>query len=309
MKHKIIITGSNGLLGQKLVNLFSKEDTFEVIAFSKGKNRNDTAKKYTYYTIDSTNAIEVFQRIDAIKPHYIINSAAMTNVDQCEKEKEKCDLINVEAVKTLVEAAKKYNSHLIHISTDFIFDGKNGPYKEEDEPNPLSHYGRSKLKSENLVKEAGINYTILRTILVYGLVDNMPRNNIVLWIKDAIENKQIVTIVDDQYRMPTFVDDLANACLLSIQQNAQGVFNISSSELLSIYDMALEIAAAFELDSSYIKRIHTSQLNQVAKRPAVTGFNLEKSKKMLNFPVVPFADRLQVFKNQLLNSKPKMNSC
>ncbi len=302
MRNKILITGSNGLLGQKLINLFSAKNDFEVIAFSRGENRNETAKNYRYYNIDITNAEKLTQLINDIKPNYIINSAAMTNVDQCEIEKEKCDSINVEAVQTLVNSAKKHNSHLIHISTDFIFDGENGPYKEDDKPNPISYYGLSKLKSEELIKEAGITYTILRTILVFGVVDNMPRNNIVLWIKNALENKQEVTIVDDQYRMPTFVDDLADACLLSIQCNAYGVFHISTSELLSIYEITLQIADAFDLDASYIKRISTSQLNQTAKRPSKTGFNLEKSRKILNFPVLPFKNRLQVFKNQLVNS-------
>lgn len=302
MKYKVLITGSNGLLGQKLVNLFSVKDNFEVTAFSRGENRNETAKNYTYYNIDITKEKKVRQLIDVIKPHYIINSAAMTNVDQCEKEKEQCNLINIEAVKFLVEAAKKYNSHLIHISTDFIFDGEEGLYKEDDKPNPINHYGWSKLKSEELIKSAGCKHTILRTILVYGLVDNMPKNNIVLWIKNAIEKKQELTIVDDQYRMPTFVDDLADACLSSIEQKVYGVYHVSSSELLSIYDIALEIAKTFNLDATYIKRIATSQLSQAAKRPPSTGFKLEKSRENLNFPINSFKKRLQVFKNQLVTS-------
>jgi len=303
MREKVLITGSNGLLGQKLVNLLSDKNNFEVVGISRGENRNNTAKNYTYYSIDITNADEFTQLINKIKPHYVINCAAMTNVDACEKEKENCDLINVEAVKTMINFVKEHNSHLIHLSTDFIFDGEDGPYKEDDKPNPISYYGLSKLKSEELIISSGIKHTILRTILVYGVVDNMSRNNIVLWVKNAIENGQEITIVDDQYRMPTFVDDLAEACLLSIQQNAQGVFNISSNELLSIYEMAVEIADAFNLDSSFIKRISTSQLNQVAKRPPRTGFDLEKSQKILNFPVASFKNRLQVFKNQLLTSR------
>ncbi len=302
MKYKILITGSNGLLGQKLVNLFSVKNDFEVIALSRGKNRNETAKKYTYYDIDITDANKLTLLISDIKPHYIINSAAMTNVDQCEKEKEQCDSINIDAVKTLIDAVKKQNSHLIHISTDFIFDGEGGPYKEDDKPNPINYYGLSKLKSEELLKNAGIKYTILRTILVFGVVDNMPQNNIVLWVKNALENKQKLTIVDDQLRMPTFVDDLAEACFLSIKHKAYGVFHISSNELLSIYEITMQIANAFDLDASFIKRIPTSQLNQTAKRPPVTGFDLEKSKKVLNFSVSSFKNRLQVFKNQLVTS-------
>ena len=301
MKKKVLITGSNGLLGQKLVNLFSKINDYEVIAFSIGKNRNNTAKNYTYHNIDITTAEDVTKNINQHQPHYIINCAALTNVDDCERHKEKCDLINVKAVETLVTCAKKNNIHLIHISTDFVFDGKKGPYSEDDAPNPINYYGLSKLKSEELIASAGIKYTILRTILVYGIVDNMSRSNIVLFVKNALENKKQITMVDDQFRMPTLADDLAEACLMAIQNKAYGIFHISSNELLSIYEMSLQIADTFELDASYILRIPTSQLDQPARRPSKTGFILDKSEKFLKFKGLPFKNRLQVFKNQLLN--------
>jgi dTDP-4-dehydrorhamnose reductase len=301
MKKKVLITGSNGLLGQKLVNLFSIIDDYEVIAVSIGKDRNNTAKNYTYYNIDITIAEDITKIINQQRPHYIINCAAMTNVDDCEKHKEKCDLINVKAVETLATCAKNNNIHLIHISTDFVFDGKKGPYSEADAPNPINYYGLSKLKSEELIANAGINYTILRTILVYGIIDNMSRSNIVLFVKNALENKKQITMVDDQYRMPTLADDLAEACLKAIQQKAYGIFHISSNELLSIYEMSLQIAGTFELDASYILRIPTSQLDQPARRPSKTGFVLDKSEKILKFKGLPFKNRLQVFKNQLLN--------
>jgi dTDP-4-dehydrorhamnose reductase len=301
MKNKVLVTGSNGLLGQKLVNLFSKIDDYEVIAVSIGKDRNKTASNYTYHNIDITIEVDITEIINQHQPHYIINCAAMTNVDDCEKQKEKCDLINVKAVETLVTCAKKNNIHLIHISTDFVFDGEKGPYSETDTPNPINYYGLSKLKSEELIASAGIKYTILRTILVYGIVDNMGRSNIVLFVKNALENKKQITMVDDQYRMPTLVDDLAEACLKAIQQKAYGIFHISSNELLSIYEMSLQIADTFELDASYIQRIPTSKLDQPARRPSKTGFILDKSENILKFTGLPFKNRLQVFKNQLLN--------
>ena len=299
MPQKILITGSNGLLGQKLVNLFSQAQSVEVVALSRGTNRNDTAKNYTYYAVDITDTNTLVDCIIKEKPDYIINCAAMTNVDQCEREKETCDLINVKAVKVLVSLAKEQEIHLIHISTDFIFDGKNGPYKEDAKPNPINYYGESKLKAEALIIDSGIDYTILRTILVFGLVDNMAKNNIVLWVKESLEAKKEITIVDDQYRMPTFVDDLADACMLAIEQNAQGIFNVSTNELLSIYQITLQIAEVYQLDASYIKSISTSQLNQLAKRPAKTGFDLEKSQKVLKLPIASFKERLEVFKGRI----------
>jgi len=302
MLSKILITGSNGLLGQKLVNLFSKIDAYQVFAISRGDNRNETAVQFTYHNIDITDAKKLENFIENIEPHFIINCAAMTNVDECEKEQTNCSLINVKAVETLVNCAKRYDTHLIHISTDFIFDGENGPYNEDDTPNPINYYGLSKLKAEEIIVQNEIKHTILRTILVYGIVDNMSRNNIVSWVKSAIENKQQITIVDDQFRMPTLVDDLAEACLLAIQNKAYGIYNVSSNELLSIYEMALQIAEVFDLDASFIKAIPTSQLNQPAKRPPKTGFVLDKSRHSLKFFALPFKERLQVFKNQLLNT-------
>ena len=299
MMEKIVITGANGLLGQKLVNLFNRTPKYKVIAIARGENRNNAKTGYTYIDVDLTDFDKVAQKINDSKPHIIINTAAMTNVDACEDKKEQCDLINVELVRHLVRLSEKHQSYLVHISTDFIFDGKNGPYKEDDEPNPLSYYGLSKLKSEQIIQESTLKYVILRTVLVYGIVDNMSRSNLVLWLKEAIENKKTVTIIDDQFRMPTFVDDLAQACLSAVSKKAQGVFNVSSCELMSIYDMAIEVAKTFNLDTSYIKRVSTSELNQKAPRPAVTEFDLTKSNKILGLPLVSFSERLQVFKNQL----------
>ena len=295
---RVLVTGSNGLLGQKLINLLC-EEKYDVFALSRGENRNSNKSAYTYYNVDLVDYEKLHNIVDEIKPDFIVNTAAMTNVDQCEDNKEECDIINVELVSQLTEACKRHNIYLVHISTDFIFDGKDGPYKEEDKPNPVNYYGLSKLRSEEVILNTQINYTILRTILVYGLVDGMSRNNIILWIKEAVENKKEVTIIDDQFRMPTLVDDLANACLLAIQKNAVGIFNVSSTELLSIYDMAIAVADAFNLDKNYIKRVSTQELNQRAPRPIKTGFDLAKSHKTLGLPLFTFKEGLQRFKNQL----------
>ncbi len=303
MAEKVLITGANGLLGQKLVNILCGNRNHEVFALSRGENRNNTKKGYTYLDLDLTDFDKLTQIIHNIEPTIIINAAAMTNVDECEEKKEECDLINVELVRRLVKLCEKYHSYLVHISTDFIFDGENGPYKEDDEPNPLNYYGLSKLKSEKIIEDSSLKYAILRTVLVYGEVDNMSRSNLVLWVKESVENKKIVTIIDDQFRMPTFADDLAQACLSAIKKKVEGVYNVSSCELLSIYDIAIEIVKTFNLDTSYVKRISTQELNQKAKRPAITGFDLTKSHKTLDLPLVTFTERLQVFKNQLSTIK------
>lgn len=297
---KILITGSNGLLGQNLVNELLKKDTYMIYGVSRGENRIKNIERFTYFNVDLTNKKEVSDLINKINPQFIIHTAAMTNVDTCQLNKEACDKINVKAVKYLVDLCELKDIHLIHLSTDFIFDGEKGYYKESDRPNPINYYGLSKLRSENIIKDSNIKYTILRTILVFGITIEL-KNNIVLWVKNSIENMQQINVVTDQLRMPTFVDDLVYACLYVVDNGVEGAFNVSSNTLLSIYDMAIEIANTFHLDKSYINPIPTSLLKQPAKRPLKTGFDLSKSFSQLNLPSHSFLENLQVFKNQLAN--------
>lgn len=297
---KVAITGSNGLLGQTLVNLLLHEkEKYQVFGLSRGKNRSGRSD-FDYFDVDITNQQQTSEILKKIVPDFIVNTAAMTNVDACEDDKENCDKLNVEAVQSLVDISKNINAHLIHISTDFIFDGTQGYYKETDSPNPLSYYGMSKLKSEKALINSRIDYTILRTILVYGKVNNLGRNNIVLWVKEMLENGKEITIVNDQFRMPTYVKDLAMACKLIIDKEAKGVFNVSSKELLSVYEIAQQIAEVFELNKSLIKPISTSTLNQRAARPAKTGFDLSKTNRDLNFYPKTFKEDLQRFKEFLM---------
>ncbi|MBE7687890.1 sugar nucleotide-binding protein [Tenacibaculum finnmarkense genomovar ulcerans] len=296
---KVVITGSNGLLGQSLVNLLLEEpQKYQVIGFSKGKNRSGRTD-FEYSSIDITDKKNLLKNLEEYQPDVIINTAAMTNVDACETNKTACDLLNIDVVDTLSFFSSANNTHLIHISTDFIFDGKKGFYKETDIPNPVNYYGISKLKAEQILTQSNIDYTILRTVLVYGKVFDMSRSNIVLWVKKSLEDKKEITIVNDQYRMPTYVDDLALACKLALDKKATGIFNISSNTLLSIYEIAQQIAVVFQLDKSLIKPIKTSELQQAATRPPKTGFNLKKTIEVLQFYPKSFQENLQKFKEKL----------
>jgi dTDP-4-dehydrorhamnose reductase len=296
---KVIITGSNGLLGQSLLNLLLKDThKYQVFGFSRGGNRSGR-EDFSYTSIDITDEIILKKNIKQIQPDFIINTAAMTQVDDCENKKEACDLLNVTVVKWLSEVSKEINVHVIHISTDFIFDGIKGFYKETDKPNPLSYYGVSKLKSEEVLIQSRINFTILRTILVYGKVFDMSRSNIVLWVKEMLSKGKEITIVDDQFRTPTYVEDLALACKISMDKRAKGIYHISSNELLSVFEIAQQIATVFHLDKSLIKPISTSTLNQTAPRPVKTGFDLSKTNKELEFYPRSFKEDLVKFKETL----------
>jgi dTDP-4-dehydrorhamnose reductase len=296
---KVIITGSNGLLGQSLLALLLKEkNKYQIFGFSRGDNRSGRVD-FEYISIDITDETLLKESIRKIKPDFIINTAAITNVDVCETEKEACNVLNVTVVQWLSEVCKELNAHIIHLSTDFIFDGKKGNYKETDTPNPLNYYGVTKLKSEEVLIASNCNYIILRTILVYGQVFDMSRSNIVLWVKQMLEEKKDITIVDDQFRMPTYVDDLALACKIALDKKVTGIFHISSKELLSIYNIAQQIASVFQLDKNLIKPISTSTLNQTAPRPPKTGFDLTKTNKELDFYPKSFKEDLLKFKEKL----------
>jgi len=297
---RIVITGSNGLLGQKLVKLYLSKSSYEIHALSRGENRLHNKEGYTYYNIDLLDKVELLQTLNQIEPSVIIHTAAMTNVDACEQQQDQCDLMNIDVVANILDYCKESDVYLVHLSTDFIFDGTKGDvYNEDDIAHPVNHYGLSKLKSEIMIQEAKIDAAILRTILVYGLVDQNERSNIVLWVKSSLENHKDIHVVTDQLRMPTYAEDLAEACWLAVEARAKGVFNVSSNELMSIYDIALSIADAFGLDKKWIHPVVTNELNLPAKRPLSTGFDLNKSIIKINLPSYSFTERLQVFKSQL----------
>src|SRR5690554_4540040 len=251
----ILITGANGLLGQKLVERLINQGRYSVLATGRGKCRLPKEwEGYVYAEMDITDLKEVMDVYDRFVPAVTIHCASMTNVDQCEKERDQCFKQNVEAVSLIVKACEKHNSHLIHLSTDFVFDGNDGPYKEQDDPNPINFYGLTKLESENIVRQSALKWAIVRTGLVYGISYDMSRSNIVLWVKNALENGKELTLVNDQLRTPTLAEDLAAGCLLIAEQSATGIFNISGKELLTPYEMAIETADFFNLNKSIIKK-------------------------------------------------------
>ncbi len=295
MKKKILITGSNGLLGQKLVKQLDGNDDFDFLATSFGVNRIEKIKDFQYQSMDITSRTEVESIMNSYLPDIVINTAAMTNVDACETNKEACWNINVNAVKLLFENCKKIGAHFIHLSTDFIFDGEDGPYAEDDTPNPLSYYGESKLAAEKLLQnDEYTNWAIARTIIVYGVGENMSRSNIVLWAKSALEKGEPLTIVDDQFRSPTFADDLAKGCLLIAEKNAKGIFHLSGKDQMSILELVNRVANFYKLDASIVSPIKSLSLNQAAKRPPVTGFILNKAKNLLGYDPVSFEEGLSL---------------
>ena len=277
----ILITGSNGLLGQKLVKHLTKNN-IPFIATSKGKNRNPDCMDASYSTMDICSPDDIKSVFNRFIPTHVIHTAAMTNVDECEEFPLECEKLNVEATQLLFEAAQKIGAHFQLLSTDFVFDGLKGNYSETDTPNPLSVYACSKFSAEKLVATSRyLNYSIVRTIILYGTANNLSRTNIVCWAKEALSKGQPMTIIDDQFRAPTWADDLAWACIRICTLNKTGLYHISGPETMSIYDLVLRIANFYGFSKDSLSKTDSLSLNQKAKRPPKTGFDLQKAQSEL----------------------------
>lgn len=294
-----LITGSNGLLGQKIIaELQNKNVTF--LGTSKGVNRNPWLNNEDYLDVDLTDDQKFHEVLANIHPKFIINTAALTNVDLCEDQRDLCDALNVEAVRMLLNFAKERQAKLVHVSTDFVFDGSDGPYVETDKPNPLSYYGKSKLLSENILHNSTYeNWAIVRTIIVYGTAAELSRSNIVLWAMDALVKGDEMNIVNDQFRSPTFAEDLAIGCLLICEKNKSGIYHLSGEKTLSIYEFVLSIAKYLKVETKNVNAISSENLNQKAKRPPRTGFDISKAKRELGFSPRTLKEALTILEKQL----------
>lgn len=298
---KVLLTGSNGLLGQKLVALLHQTPGVELVATARGSNR--LAAHYPalrFLPLDVTDPAQVQRVLAQEQPSHLIHTAALTQVDDCELNQAACWAQNVTAVEYLAAACAQLNIHLTHLSTDFIFNGEEALLAEDAQPDPISHYGASKLAAEQAVQRmAGLRWAIARTVLVYGTAAAGGRSNLVLWVRDSLRNNQKIKVVDDQWRTPTLAEDLAQGCWLLAQQSAQGIYHLSGRELLTPYQMAQQVAAAFDLDVALLTRVDSQEFVQLARRPSRTGFRIDKAERELGYQPHSFAEGLALVQQQL----------
>jgi dTDP-4-dehydrorhamnose reductase len=295
---KILVTGANGLLGQKLSALLIGDESVTPTLTAR-ERLTFPAHRAEFQPMDITNASGVMQVVSSVKPDVIINTAAMTLVDQCETQQDLCWKNNVNAVENLIAACASSGTRLIHVSTDFIFDGSHGPLDESATPNPVNFYGKSKAAAEKLLIDSDINWAILRTVLVFGITHDLSRSNIVLWVKENLEKGKSIKVVNDQWRTPTLAEDLAMGCYLAAKKNAKGIYNISGKDFMTPFDIAIATAEFFNLDKSLIVAADSSTFTQVAKRPAKTGFIIDKAKKDLGYQPHSFKEGLALLAKQI----------
>jgi len=295
---RIMITGCHGLLGQSVLKMFLKSTDYEILATAKENKTFLDFGGFDYTMLDITIRSDVKNLVVYFRPDVIINTAAYTNVDGCELNRELAWRVNVEGVRNLVHSARRVDAKLIHISTDYIFDGKNGPYSEDARPNPINYYGRTKLASENEIKIGGIRFAILRTNVLYGVGKNV-KSNFALWLYQKLSNGENIKVVTDQIGNPTYVDDLAFAILKVVEFDKEGIYNVGGRDFVDRYTFAVRFAEIFEFDKNLITPVKTSELNQIAPRPLKSGLITLKAEAELGLKPYGVEDGIREFKLNL----------
>lgn len=290
---KILITGANGFLGYYLVEQLLQKG-YEVVATGKGLCRLPFSdhSNFQFEEMDFTDPFSIHDVFEKTKPEVVVHAGAMSKPDECEMDQMKAYLVNVEGTVQLLINAEELKSFFIFLSTDFVFDGEKGMYKEDDAPRPVNYYGRTKLEAEEAVKEYEFGWAIVRTVLVYGK-NHSGHNNILKIVKEKLEKGEEYNVVDDQVRTPTYVEDLAKGIASIIEKRAKGIFHLSGKDILTPYQMAIKTAEYLKLDSSVLHKVTAASFSQPARRPLKTGFISDKARKELGFEPLSFEEGIK----------------
>ncbi len=294
---KVLITGANGLIAQKLIENLSAKETYQITATSR--KHVIPKKNINTFTVDLVYA-DINKLIETLKPDVLVHCAAIGSPDACEVDQFAAQRLNVDVTARLTAACKDYGVHLVFLSTDLIFDGKKGNYTEDDVPCPVNYYGVSKLDAEKIIINAGINAAIIRTSLVYGFASKLTRKNIVIRIFENLKQDKFFKVPFDQIRTPTYVGDLVQAIAQIIENKTSGIYNIAGQTAISVSDFAVLTSKVFDLKSSLLIPVTTKELAEPAIRPLNTSLNINKAKQDLKYTPNPIEINLEIIKDQLL---------
>ena len=278
---KILITGASGMLGRRLTGKLS--DLFDVLALSKDKELS--------LSLDITNKDAVHNIFQSFKPDVVVNCAAFTNVDKSETEKSLARDVNVKGLENIIKSLP-LKSKIIHISTDYVFDGQSGDYKEDDMRSPINYYGKTKLEAENVLIGSNCNYLIIRPNVLYSDENTpfdmregflfKPAQHFLSWLISALSTNEKVKVVNDQISNPVYIPDLVDVITTSILVDYTGVCHYGSEDVISRYDFAIKACKIFGYNSSKILPIYSDELKQAALRPKKSSLNCQKIAKDLN---------------------------
>ena len=282
-----MITGSTGQLGNSLGKVFKSR--YDLVFTSRTK-----PNKNTNYFLDITNSLLVKDMVSAISPDIIINLAALTNVDLCESNPDLAHAINFQGVKNLVNVFK---GPIIHLSTDYVFDGKLGQYKENDITNPINVYGLTKYKAEKVLLEKSKESLVIRTNVLYDY-QSKAKSSFLNWVVDSLKRGEKIKVVDDQFNNPTWTDSISVVIDRAIKADLNGLIHWGDFDWISRYDFANKIADKFNLQSNLIEPIKTEELNQVAPRPLNGGLDTTLAQDLLRLEPPQIDDCLdQIIEN------------
>ena len=294
----LLIIGSTGLVGSRLATLAGKHG-FE--AYNTQRSRR--ASFPNTVDLDITDGDATLRLVRNIHPDAIINTAAVTNVDYCETHKEEASRINVEGVKNLVKAASEKNSRLVQISTDFVFDGIRGHYRESDLPHPVQWYGQTKLDAEKVVSTLS-NYAIARPSVIYGwnppqtVSDSTKPMNFAMFVLDKLGKNETVRAVKDQYSSPTFANNLAEALLKLAARQENGIFHTAGGSCLNRYEFALKLAEVFGYETSLVQQVESGEFKQLAVRPKNSCLRIDKAEKTLGMRLLTAEEGIREMRRQ-----------
>lgn len=288
---KFLIVGASGLIGGALLNEALKTE-HNALGTSYKQNLSDPH----FTTTDINNDDSVANTFRQFKPDVVYACAALANVDYCQTHKEESRATNYDGIKRIADFCNEFNSRLVFLSTDYVFNGKNGPYTEDATPSPINFYGEHKLLAEQYVKANSKNHLIVRTTITFG--NERKEKNFYLVLRSKLSQGQEMKVPTDQFGSPSYNKSIAKALVELGNSDLQGVLNISSDSFLSRFEFALLIARIFDLNKDLIVPVTTPELNQAAKRPMKAGLIIDKAKSILKTKLMSAEEALLDLKKQ-----------
>ncbi|HYE58282.1 MAG TPA: NAD(P)-dependent oxidoreductase, partial [Rhodothermales bacterium] len=275
----------NGLVGRELVERLGASPEYDVLATGQDIEPRFETASVGYTALDVTDAGAVGRLFQDFAPDTVVNLAAMTNVDRCETERDRCWAVNATAVETLAKHCLRTGARLVQVSTDFVFDGLSDTlYREDDRPAPVNYYAKAKLAGENAARGAGLDrWAVARTALVFGRPMPDGRSNFVLWVRDRLQRGEITTVVTDQWRTPSYAPDVAAGLERLVRFSKTGLFHIAGREYLSVFDFAVRVARAYGLDEALLVPTDGTKFRQTAARPPRTGLLILRAETELGY--------------------------
>jgi len=294
---RLLITGGSGLLGSKIATIAIQKGYETHSGYNKHQAPNGTSLK-----LDITNKNTVQQVFERIKPNAVIHAAALTNVDKCEEDMDLARNVNIEGTRNILESSERHNTFLVYVSTDYVFSGEEGLYKETDKPNPINHYGITKLEAEKQVITSATEWCIARPSVIYGSTPAAGKINFALWVLNKLIKRESMKIITDQWVSPTLNTNLAEMILETIEKKLTGIYHLAGATPINRYDFSTLIADTFSLDKTLISPANSSEMNWLAKRPKNTSLNVEKASTTLKHKPLKIQEALLKLKEEIKTS-------